>query len=201
MDVKLISNQWDESTQKIVIHPEPLVLNTYIQEVKVKVDAVIIELMRESEINGFAAAQIKAKCIEELDPNRKKAIEDKTTFLYRFMKYAERMKPGSINIHFRNIRIVFNEAIEDGITNFYPFRRFRIKNEVTAKRDLSVEELRRLAYFDCEDCAVKYRDCFMLMLYLMSINNLEKREVHNFGEASPIMKDGFLFPGIASSAH
>lgn len=222
MDVKLMPNQWDESSQKIVNHPERLVLNTYIQEVKVKVDAVIIALMRESNINGFTAAQIKARCIEELDPDRKKAKEDKTTFLYRFMKYAERMKPGSRktfdhtlnrltahlgetalkrlkfeditvewltsfdifmaktapsknsrNIHFRNIRTVFNEAIEDGITNFYPFRRFKIKNEVTAKRDLSVEELRRLAYFDCEDCAVKYRDYFMLMFYLMGINNID----------------------------
>ncbi len=160
--------------------------------------------------------------MEELDPDKKKAREDKTTFLYRFMKYAERMKPGSRrtfdhtlnrltafigeaalkrlkfedmtvewltgfdsfmaetapsknsrNIHFRNIRTVFNEAIEDNITSFYPFRRFKIKGEVTAKRDLTVEELRRLVYFDCEDCAVKYRDYFMLMFYLMGINNID----------------------------
>lgn len=79
----------------------------------------------------------------------------------------------SRNIHFRNIRTVFNDAIEDGITSYYPFRRFKIKGEVTAKRDLSVEELRRLAFYECEDCAVKYRDYFMLMFYLMGINNID----------------------------
>lgn len=79
----------------------------------------------------------------------------------------------SRNIHFRNIRTVFNDAIEDSITSFYPFRRFKIKGEVTAKRDLSVEELRRLAYYGCEECAVKYRDYFMLMFYLMGINNVD----------------------------
>lgn len=77
------------------------------------------------------------------------------------------------NIHFRNIRAVFNKAIEDEITAAYPFRRFKIKREVTAKRDLSVEELRRLIFFDCEECAVKYRDYFLLMFYLMGINNVD----------------------------
>lgn len=222
MDVKLLHDQWDEAGQKIKNHPESFVLNTYIQEIKVKIDAVIIALMRDCNINELTAAQIKSKCMEELDPDRKKAKEDKTTFLYRFKKYAERMKSGSRktfdhtlnrlfafkdeatisklkfeditvdwllefdnfmaktapsknsrNIHFRNIRTVFNEAIEDGITSFYPFRRFKIKNEVTAKRDLSVEELRRLIYFDCEECAVKYRDYFLLMFYLMGINNID----------------------------
>lgn len=222
MDVKLLPNQWDDEMQRIINHPERTVLNTYIQEIKLKVDSLIISLMRESNINTMTASQIKALCMDELDPDRKKAKEDKTTFLHRFMKYAERMKPGSRktfdhtlnrltafigeaalkrlkfedmtvdwltsldifmaktapsknsrNIHFRNIRTVFNDAIEDNITSFYPFRRFKIKNEVTAKRDLSAEELRRLVYFDCEECAVKYRDYFMLMFYLMGINNID----------------------------
>ena len=79
----------------------------------------------------------------------------------------------SRNIHFRNIRTVFNDAIEDNITTFYPFRRFKIKNEVTAKRDLTVGELRQLFYYDCEESAVKYRDYFMLMFFLMGINNVD----------------------------
>ncbi len=222
LDVKLFPNQWDDATQRIVNHQERTVLNTYIQEVKLKVDSLIISLMRDSSFSSMTAAQIKAICVEEFDPDRKKAKEDKTTFLYRFMKYAERMKSGSRktfdhtlnrltayigetalkklkfedmtidwltsfdkfmeqtapsknsrNIHFRNIRTVFNDAIEDNITSFYPFRRFKIKGEVTAKRDLSVEELRRLVYYDCEDCAVKYRDYFLLMFYLMGINNID----------------------------
>jgi hypothetical protein len=79
----------------------------------------------------------------------------------------------SRNIHYRNIRTVFNEAIDDNITTFYPFRRFKIKNEVTAKRDLTVEELRQLFFYNCEESAVKYRDYFKLMFFLMGINNID----------------------------
>jgi hypothetical protein len=86
---------------------------------------------------------------------------------------AKTSSKNSRNINYRNIRTVFNEAIEDGITNNYPFRRFKIKNEVTAKRDLSVEELRQLFFFDCEEHAVKYRDYFKLMFFFMGINNVD----------------------------
>lgn len=220
LDVKILPSQWEDN--KIVKHPDKQVLNTYINRIKSQVDSLIVRWTNDGIINTMSASEIKDRCMEELDPDRKKAKEDKTTFLYRFNKYAERMKPGSRrtfdhtlnrltafigeaalkklkfedmtvdwltsfdifmaktapsknsrNIHFRNIRTVFNDAIEDNITTFYPFRRFKIKGEVTAKRDLSVEELRRLVYFDCEECAVKYRDYFMLMFYLMGINNID----------------------------
>ncbi len=103
-------------------------------------------------------------------------FEDITVdWLKEFDSFMEKTSPSrnSRNIHFRNIRTVFNDAIEDGITSAYPFRRFKIKGEVTANRDLSVEELRRLANYECEDCSVKYRDYFMLMFYLMGINNVD----------------------------
>lgn len=222
LDAKLLPNQWDSIKEKVKEHPDKQILNAYIYEIKQNVDAQIIFLTREQKIKSMSATEIRDYILEELDPERKKAKEDKTTFLYRFTKYAERMKPGSKrtfdhtlnrltafkgeaylqklkfedmtvdwlrefdefmaktapsknsrNIHFRNIRTVFNDAIEDNITSFYPFRRFKIKGEVTAKRDLSVEELRRLIFFECEECAVKYRDYFLLMFYLMGINNVD----------------------------
>lgn len=222
LDARLLPNQWDSAKEKVKEHPDKQILNAYIYEMKQNVDAQIILLTREQKLKSMSANDIRDFIMEELDPDRKKANEDKTTFLYRFNQYASRMKPGSKrtfdhtlnrltayvgevalkklkfedmtvdwltgfdvfmartapsknsrNIHFRNIRTVFNDAIEDNITSFYPFRRFKIKGEVTAKRDLSVEELRRLAYFDCEECAVKYRDYFMLMFYLMGINNVD----------------------------
>ena len=66
--------------------------------------------------------------------------------------------PNARNLHFRNLRAVFNDAIENDITTFYPFRKFKFKNVETAKRSLSVEELRRLIYFPCEEHAKKYVD-------------------------------------------
>ncbi len=74
------------------------------------------------------------------------------------------------NIHYRNMRTVFNDAIDDQITTAYPFRRFKIKAEVTKKRDLTVEKLRVLFFYNCEEHAAKYRDYFKLMFFLMGIN-------------------------------
>ena len=74
------------------------------------------------------------------------------------------------NIHLRNIRAVFNAAIDDEITSFYPFRRFKIKPVATAKRALSVDELRALFRADVEPFAQKYLDCFKLIFFLIGIN-------------------------------
>lgn len=220
LDVKILPEQWEDG--RVINHPDKMVLNAYLNEMKAKVDTHILWLTKEHKINTMSAIDIRESVLCEIDDKKKKAKEDQTLFLYRFNRYAERLKPGSKrtfdhtlnrltafkgadylkklkfedmtvdwlkdfdtfmaktapsknsrNIHFRNIRTVFNDAIEDNITQFYPFRRFKIKGEVTAKRDLSVEELRRLVYFDCEECAVKYRDYFMLMFYLMGINNID----------------------------
>lgn len=77
------------------------------------------------------------------------------------------------NIHMRNIRAVFNEAIDDEITTFYPFRRFKIRNVATAKRNLKVEDLRLFFEYPCEEHAVKYRDMFKLMFMLIGINAID----------------------------
>ena len=74
------------------------------------------------------------------------------------------------NIHLRNIRAVFNYAIDEEYTTSYPFRRFKIKAEETRKRSLTVEQLRTLRDYPCEEWQKKYRDMFMLMFYLIGIN-------------------------------
>ena len=81
--------------------------------------------------------------------------------------------PNARNIHFRNLRALFNNAIENGVTTHYPFRKFKIKAVETAKRSLTVEELRRLFFFPCEKHQEKYLDMFRLMFYLMGINMID----------------------------
>ena len=75
--------------------------------------------------------------------------------------------------HFRNIRAVFNDALDEEITKAYPFRKFKIRKEPTAKRSLSVEQLRTLATFPCEEYQKQYRDIFMLMFYLIGVNAVD----------------------------
>ena len=77
------------------------------------------------------------------------------------------------NIHLRNIRAVFNNAIDNDITTFYPFRRFKIKPEKTRKRAMPVEELRKLFSYPVEPYAEIYRDMFKLIFMLIGINTVD----------------------------
>ncbi|MEZ3441526.1 phage integrase SAM-like domain-containing protein [Alistipes sp.] len=74
--------------------------------------------------------------------------------------------------HLRDIRAVYNDAIDYGVASLanYPFRRFKIVHEATPKRSLSVEQLRALRDYPCEPHQEKYRDLFMLIFYLGGIN-------------------------------
>lgn len=77
----------------------------------------------------------------------------------------------SRSIHLRNLRAVFNDAIDNGITTNYPFRRFKIKTQKTKKRNLKVEVLRNLfTTTELEPWMVKYRDFFVLSFMLCGIN-------------------------------
>lgn len=77
------------------------------------------------------------------------------------------------NIHFKNIRTCLNRAIDEELTNNYPFRRFRIRAEQTRKRNLPVEELRRLFNYDVEDYQKYYLDYFKLIFMLIGINTID----------------------------
>ena len=74
------------------------------------------------------------------------------------------------NIHLRNIRAVFNDAIDDEVTAAYPFRRFKIKPAPTIKRAVSVETLRQLFAYPVEPWQAQYVDAFRLIFCLIGIN-------------------------------
>jgi hypothetical protein len=76
-------------------------------------------------------------------------------------------------IHFRNLRAVFNKAIEEDLTTNYPFRKFKIGKEATRKRSLTVEQLRSLHNMKLKPYQEKYVDAFFLMFYLMGINGID----------------------------
>lgn len=93
-------------------------------------------------------------------------------YLRRFDAFLVEGSPSknARNIHLRNIRAVFNDAIDAEITTCYPFRRFKIRPEPTPKRSLSLEDLREFWYFRPEDTAVKYHDIWKLTFLLIGIN-------------------------------
>ena len=96
-------------------------------------------------------------------------------WLMKFDVFMAKTSPSknSRNIHMRNIRAVFNEAIDDEITTFYPFRRLKIRPVATRKRNLKVEDLRTFFNYPCEPHAQKYLDMFKLMFMLIGINSID----------------------------
>lgn len=83
------------------------------------------------------------------------------------------MRINSRGIHLRNIRAVFNYAIDEEITTAYPFRRFSIKKEETEKRCLTVEQVRELRDYPVEEYQRVYRDMWMLMFYMVGVNAVD----------------------------
>ena len=90
----------------------------------------------------------------------------------RFMAQTSPSK-NARNIHLRNIRAVFNEALDDELTTFYPFRKFKIRPVPTAKRSLTVEQLRMLFGYPIEDYQRKHLDMFKLSFFLVGINTVD----------------------------
>lgn len=82
---------------------------------------------------------------------------------------------GSVNyksIHLRNIRTAYNLAIRNDIAKYdtYPFRKYKIRKEKTAKRSLTIDQLADICDMDLLEHQIRYRDLFMLMFYLIGIN-------------------------------
>lgn len=92
------------------------------------------------------------------------------------------MQGNSINtrsIHLRNLRAVYNSAIKEDVVSLdrYPFRNFVIKKEQTAKRSLTIEQIRMFRDAPCDGALRKYKDVFMLIFYLAGINLVDLLEL------------------------
>lgn len=138
-----------------------------------------------ARFRDFVSRQQKRRTVE--------IYEATLTKLLAFDRHAERLTFGEIdkawlgrfdawlpssgcksrnarNIHLRNIRAVFNDAIDNEVTTAYPFRRFSIKPEATAKRAASVEQLRALFSYPVAEWQQHYVDAFRLIFCLIGIN-------------------------------
>lgn len=117
------------------------------------------------------------KKIQKFDPNYESLnFEDiNREWLVSFDSFLAQTSPSknARNIHLRNIRAVFNEAIDNEVTSSYPFRKFKIKGEATIKRSLTVEQIRMLFSYPVEEHQVQYLDMFKLIFYLIGINTVD----------------------------
>lgn len=127
----------------------------------------------------FTHGRLKAYCGAKLSTLR---FEDITKeWLTAFENFlAKTQSKNSRNISLRNIRSVFNEAIDDEVTTNYPFRRFHIRPVATPSRALSLMELATLFNYQCEQ--QEYLDIFKLIFYLVGINMVD---LYNLKEITP----------------
>ena len=94
------------------------------------------------------------------------------SWLDTFFSYLASRSPSvnARNIHLRNIRAVINDAIDNELTDHYPFRRYRIKPAPTIKRSIPIEDFRKLFTMSVEPFRQKYLDAFRLSFYLIGMN-------------------------------
>ena len=101
-----------------------------------------------------------------------------TQWLQGFERAMRGTSANSKSIHLRNIRAVFNKAINEGLTEHYPFRRYKIKSEKTRKRSMDVEKLHELLTMPAPlPHQERYLDFFRLQFFLIGINTIDL--IHN----------------------
>jgi integrase len=90
----------------------------------------------------------------------------------KFCKKTQRQNTASR--HLRDIRAIFNYAIDKGITTNYPFRKFKIKREETFDKSFSATELRSLFSYPCYPGGEQESvDILKLLFLLIGINSVD----------------------------
>lgn len=120
-----------------------------------------IYLATESAIMRFSS---RACSITFSEINRK--------WLDDFFVFLGKTSP-SVNargIHLRNIRAVFNDAIDNDLISSYPFRRYKIRQVETPKRNVGEEILRKVFFANVDVKDQRYVDAFYLSFLLIGIN-------------------------------
>lgn len=113
----------------------------------------------------------------EFENINKKWLED-------FEKYClQTEKQNTVAIHLRNIRTVFNDAIDEEITTCYPFRKFKILTEESRDKSYTSKELRAFFDYKCYDgLEQEALDIFKLMFCLIGINCIDLAYLDNNGK-------------------
>ena len=110
------------------------------------------------EANRFGNAKAYRCALGSLKNfNKKESLrfEEMTyTYLKRF-ETAHLKKGNSINglsMYMRTFRAIYNKAIHQGVVSAdsYPFRKYKIKSQPTAKRAISIEKIRRILNLELE---------------------------------------------------
>lgn len=177
LSVLMETRQWKSLTcaqQKILLtDPERYEAQLAAKEAETSLGAFfgrVIATKNSPRTKEIYALTLK-KLSEYCDPYSVAFDDLSKIWVKEFEASMEGLSPNTISIHLRNFRNVVNCAIDEGLTEKYPFRRYDIPKEETRKRSLDVEKFRRLlAVPNLKPGLQEYRDMFLLIFYLMGIN-------------------------------
>lgn len=120
---------------------------------------------------------VTLKHLKNYDPNLAlRSFEDITVnYVLGFEEYLKglELRINTRGIYLRSLRSIINSAINEEITHTYAFRKVKIKKEETAKRSLTLEELRELWAIPCEPHEERYLDMFKLSFLLIGMNGVD----------------------------
>lgn len=142
-------------------------------------EAGVVRIVREYASKAKRPAtrvayELTARKIAQFDKRGEELVFEDITkdWLEGFNEWMSGSAPSvnARNIHLRNIRTIFNYAIDDGLTSVYPFRKFKIKAAPTKDRSLRASTLREIFGYDCDEWQTEYRDIFKLIFLLCGIN-------------------------------
>jgi integrase len=154
-------------------------LRAYIER-QTKQGTIITYKQTEKKVVAFCESVDPKTGKRKSDPEALRFSDINQDWLGNFDKWMAGTAPGANarNIHLRNIRTVFNDALADGATTaFYPFRKFKIVAAATPDRSMSIDEIRRLFLFEGPDWLQYYVDMFKLSFLLCGINIVDLAKI------------------------
>jgi hypothetical protein len=115
------------------------------------------------------------KIVNEFFGNREVQFSEITVGVLRLMdeQWAKTYSINYRSINFRNMRTIFNRAIDDEVCTNYPFRKFKIKSTRKEKEYLPEEYFRKLIalqFSKSENLLEITRDAFLLSFFFCGAN-------------------------------
>lgn len=132
-------------------------------------------IARKTKLSTREIYEYTINRLKDFSKDKSLCFEDITvSFIKDFDVYLTKScKMNTRSIHLRNIRSIFNSAIDEEVISqdCYPFRRVKIKTAPTEKRSLTINELKEfIAYTPKYKHQEKYKDIFLLSFYLAGMN-------------------------------
>ena len=118
-------------------------------------DQLISEMEEANRFGNAKAYRCALGALKNFNKKEFLRFEEMTyTYLKRF-ETAHLKKGNSINglsMYMRTFRAIYNKAIHQGVVSAdsYPFRKYKIKSQPTAKRAISIEKIRRILNLELE---------------------------------------------------